>query len=289
MQKLVGSLSGLLLFLTINTASAVVPLEESFLLWPDHATIENRFVAFDIDPTTAGVEYLLYGERYRTFVTGTDIIETTKYINFKIRSADGKTNLGSLSENVQVKSGNYPDPGAAANQPFYDEETFQTTSGVCYESYNEEEDDCLFEGQDSEWARERIIEDVLGEESPIGFGIAETTSGDKLIVGLGLAGYWWDQTNQTEADFGYFVVYSFNATDQQFGCKINFKVLDGSGYFLEANIGSVGNYLTADDRADQDEIRIIKYNEDTDREKVSFFDPADCSHISTTSFVPPLM
>jgi len=239
---------------------------DAFRLW--HENPRDRFIELDVDSSTAGVEWLVLGYSVETSGIGGGLVETSMAVQFKVRSPDGKSNVGALSRAVNVSTGGYPDPADAGED------------GICYGS-----DDgfyCPYNGESASSARDRIENHM---DLPLGFGLADTADGEKLIIGVGAAIEWVGQ--EVDAKVGNFNVFVYDADTLNYNCKIKLPRIDSSDYEVEWSIGSVGNYLSANGRGALDEIRVISDN-DLDRWKIKFYDPADCSVISSTSTKNPV-
>jgi hypothetical protein len=262
-RKRVAPIAGLLL---LSSAASWAASPDAFQLW--EANPITRFIELDIDSSTEGVEWIVLGVTEETSSIGGGFVETANTVQLKVRSPDGKSNVGTLSRSVNASSGSYPDPGNAWEEQ------------ICYGSdagfY------CPYNGESTSSARDRVVNLM---DLPLGFGIADTAAGEKLVVGIGAAIEWVGQ--DVEEKVGNFRVFVYDAHTLNYNCKIKLPRVDNYDYELEWSLGSVGDYLSSNGRNGMDEIRIILDN-DFDRWRIKFYDPADCSVISSTSTKNPV-
>ncbi|MCH8035500.1 MAG: hypothetical protein IIC53_00075 [Proteobacteria bacterium] len=258
-----------LLAAVIGAAPAwgVEALQNGFALWDEKDGIE-ALRRLDMDPATPGRELIVAKGTAIFTDLGTTVRSQVK-VFARVMTADGSSEIGRLSQPIAFGTSPYPDPGLAANQEGGGNETvyggefrstvvpagFTTAQGV-----------------------DRIMNQAF--DVPFGFGFAENTGAitRTLVIGLGIEGNYGNFT-EPYVEVGRVAFFSFDAVPSagefDFLCAKGFAVQSGD-WFLEIGEAGVGNFL-AGARVDDDEIRVVEYNDTTEFARYRYFDPTDCS------------
>ena len=265
---------------TLLTVSAGVTAQDVFPLFGGGDLEVLTFGQLDADPASPGREALIGNDGFQTVIDGEGNARTKWKIAIKVRTPDGGSSLGRFNRNLSVTTNAYPDPGNPDNQ----DSNQGNTNAKCY---SEEDTDwfyCPFNGESE--AREIVSEDILDDN--FGIGVAAGAQGDNYIVaGLSLTGEWFSQNSNNDGDISGFIFYSFDTGTWRYNCDLELPLFDNGGYELDYEYAVVGDFLAANGRDGLSEIRLESYNDDTNRVKLRFYDPADCSRLSTEIVTAP--
>ena len=269
LRRLIGLVPAALLAAVIGAAPAwgVEALQNGFALWDEKDGIE-ALRRLDVDPATPGRELIVAKGTAIFTDLGTTVRSQVK-VFARVMTADGSSEIGRFSQPIAFGTSPYPDPGLAANQEGGGNETvyggeFRTTT--------------IPAGFTTAQGVDRIMNQAF--DVRFGFGFAENTGAitRTLAIGIGIEG---NYANITEpfVEVGKFAFFSFDAVPSagEFDllCAKGFAVQSGD-WFLAIGEAGVGNFL-AGARVDDDEIRVVEYNDTTDFVRFRYFDPTDCS------------